>query len=127
MRSPQVICYPVEPSIESADTVSTLEYEVSTGHMLPSRTQPSTESANTVSTLGYEVSTGHMLPSRTQPSTESDDTVGTLEYEVSTGHMLPSRTQYRVPTLSALWGMRCPQVICYPVEPSTESANTVST
>src|SRR5258708_3633023 len=82
MRSPQVICYPVEPSAESADTVSTLEYEVSTGHMLPSRTQPSTESADTVSTLGYEVSTGHMLPSRTQPSTESADTVSTLGYEV---------------------------------------------
>ncbi len=36
MRSPQIIHYPVEPSTESADSVSTLEYEVSTGHMLPS-------------------------------------------------------------------------------------------
>src|SRR5258706_2128951 len=39
MRSPQVICCPVEPSTESADTVGTLENEVSTGHMLPSTNQ----------------------------------------------------------------------------------------
>src|SRR5258705_1389422 len=96
-------------STESADTVISVLYDMTSRHMISSLVQPSTESADTVSTLGYEVSTGHMLPSRTQPSTDSADTVGTLGYEVSTGHMLTSRThprQSRTGRPTSVWGHR---------------------
>src|SRR5258708_25854279 len=95
MRSPQVICCPVEPNpVQRVPTLSAL-WGMRSPQVICCPVEPSPVQRGPTLLALWSMRAPQVICCPVEPTTDSADTLCPLEYECSTCHIIPSRTRHK--------------------------------